>query len=411
MNSIFTSLSFHSLIVIQMETSQIRQTILSILTSRMHGRNSQTSFQSDETIIKIIKTAQKILQSESSLLELHGNFTVVGDIHGNIDDLLRIFERRGYPPTTNYLFLGDYVDRGAHSPEVIILLLCLKILYPTSLYMIRGNHECESVTSVYGFKRDCSRRFGPSMYSDYNIPGIANKVYRKFMKCFMHLPYAAVINDAYFCVHGGISPYLKSLKDISELIKPMISADSELASDMVWSDPLESSKGFQPSDRGTGYFFNDKKLNVFLNENGLKKLIRSHESCMDGVDFPLDNCITIFSNTDYCGMNNRAAVLVIDQDSDESSSSPSVSNSSEEYDDSDDENTIIISESNNYENNCIKVERFDPLTDEDFEKRRVIIPEWMFTDITEKEVIKDDPCPISPQELLDALSGPPINLF
>lgn len=403
-----------------MTNSQIRQTILSILTSRMHGGQTQASFPSDETILEIIKTARKIFKDESSLLELHGNFTIVGDIHGNIDDLLRIFERRGYPPETNYLFLGDYVDRGTHSPEVIILLLCLKILYPTSLYMIRGNHECESVTSVYGFKRDCIRRFGSNIYSNYSISSVGNKVYRKFMKCFMFLSYAAVVNDSYFCVHGGISPYLKSLDDISQLDKPMVSAVSELASDIVWSDPLESSSGFVHSDRGTGYFFNDEKLNAFLSNNNLKMLIRSHESCMDGVDFPLENCITVFSNTDYCGMNNKAAVIIIEQDSDESTSasSPSVSNSSEESDDDDNSShknghlLSISDESYKFDNDSsLRIETFDPLTDEDLERRKVIVPDWIFTEITEQPDIAKSTCTISPQDLLDALSGPPINLF
>lgn len=403
-----------------MKTSQIRQTILSILTSRMHGGQTQASFPSNDTICEIIKTARNIFENESSLLELHGNYTVVGDIHGNIDDLLRIFERRGYPPTTNYLFLGDYVDRGAHSPEVIILLLCLKILYPQSLYMIRGNHECESVTSVYGFKRDCANRFGPNMYSNYcSISSVGNRVYKKFIKCFKCLSYAAVINDSYLCVHGGISPYLKLLEDINELDKPMISAESEIASDIVWSDPLKDCNGFQPSDRGTGYFFNDKKLDIFLNNNGLKKLIRSHESCMEGVDFPLNNCITVFSNTDYCGMNNKAAVIVIDQDSDElaSGSSPSVSNTSEESDDEENyshknEDLPLSNEVYKLENDTsLRIEYFDPLTEEDLEKRRVIIPEWMFTEITDEPIPIKESCVISAQDLLDALSGPPINLF
>lgn len=400
-----------------MTNTQIRQTILTILTSRMHGGQTQAQFPSDETIMAIIETAQKIFSEESSLLELEGNFTIVGDIHGNIDDLLRIFERRGYPPSTNYLFLGDYVDRGTHSPEVIILLFCLKILYPKSLYMIRGNHECESITSVYGFKRDCIRRFGSNInYSSYySVSGSGYKIYREFMNCFKYLSFAAVVNNSYFCVHGGISPYLKTLDDITDLDKPKVSAESVLASDIVWSDPLESCDDFQPSDRGTGNFFNDTVLNSFLKNNNLKKLIRSHESCMEGVDYPLDNCITVFSNTDYCGMNNKAAVIVIDQDSDESTSasSPSVSNSSEESDsdDKNDHSLTITEDSYKFENSCtMKIETFDPLDDDELEKRRVIIPEWVLLESTEQPIIKET-CTISPQELLDALSGPPINLF
>ncbi|OHS99457.1 Serine/threonine-protein phosphatase PP1 [Tritrichomonas foetus] len=329
----------------------------------MHGGHTQTSFPCHSSIIQIIKSAQLVFSKEPSLLELEGNFTVVGDIHGNIDDLLRIFEKRGYPPFTNYLFLGDYVDRGSHSPEVIILLFCLKILYPQNIFLIRGNHECETVTNIYGFRRDCTKRF-------------SQRIYKKFMKCFMHLPFAAVINDSYICLHGGMSPHLESLEDLMDLDKPMISADSEIARDIVWSDPLESADGFTPSDRGTGYFFNNKKLDKFLKANNLKMMIRSHESCMDGYEKPLTNCLTIFSNTDYCGMNNNAAVAIIDQDED-----------------------------------SFRTEIFSPLTCDDLEMRRVIIPEWIFTEMTENSIPMKEPCVVSPQDLLDALSGPPLNLF
>ena len=316
-----------------------------------------------------------------------------------------------------YLFLGDYVDRGPHSQEVIILLLCLKILFPNSLYMIRGNHECESVTTVYGFKRDCNLRFGPNIYSNYLLGNEGNKVYRKFMKCFKYLSYAAIINDSYFCVHGGISPYLECLDDISELYKPMISADSELATDLVWSDPSKSCSGFVPSNRGAGYFFNDKKLNKFLKKNGLKKLIRSHESCMEGVEFPLENCITVFSNTDYCGMYNKMAVVVIEQDSSEleSESSPSASNSSE---DSGSEDIISISDDpqlvggkDRNSSGTLKIEVFNPVPEKEKERRRVLVPEWIFDgEKGDQKLPEKESYSISPQDLLDALSTP-INMI
>lgn len=385
-----------------MKVSEIQQTILSILKARMHGGNTQANFPSESIIIDIIKEAEFLFSQENSLLQLHGNFTVVGDIHGNIDDLLRIFEKRGYPPKTNYLFLGDYVDRGLHSPEVIILLLSLKVLFPTSLYMIRGNHECESVTTVYGFKKDCINRFpsGRSILRE-------NIVYKTFMDCFMYLSYAAVINDRYFCVHGGIGPYLQSLDNIDELEKPMLSSYSDIASDLVWSDPLESCRGFTPSDRGTGFFFNNEKLDEFLSSNGLKTMIRSHESCMTGIDYPLDNCVTVFSNTDYCGMGNQAAVVIIEMESDDSQpSSPS----------EDSVNTnLVLSTQNSFQKEnsfcTLKTEKFDPLPDDELEKRKIFIPEWLFTDIPQpKPVEKKEAMLLSPKELLDALSTP-INLF
>lgn len=366
-----------------MDAAKVKEVILNILRSRMNDRKHHATFQSEKIILEIIKAAKENFKKENSLLRLHGKFVVVGDIHGNIDDLLRIFEKCGYPPESNYLFLGDYVDRGNNSSEVIVLLLCLKVLYPNSIYLIRGNHECQAITSMYGFRNECEQVFN-------------NKVYNKFMKCFMYLSYAAIINDSYFCVHGGISPFLKSLDDIECLEKPKLSSESQIASDLVWSDPNESVKTFQNSPRGSGYFFGDKKLNQFLEQNRLKKLIRSHEACTDGIDYPLENCITIFSNTDYCEMNNDAAVIIIKQDLDDISSSPS--------EDSDEISAFIIS--TDYQQNTnddFEIEYFSPLSAIEIKQRRILIPEWILETETGKDIIQDDLCAIPPHELFDQI--------
>ena len=237
---------------------------------------------------------------------------------------------------------------------------------------------------MYGFKKECEKVFN-------------NEIYNKFTKCFMYLSYAAVINDTYFCVHGGISPFLKSLDDINNIEKPLLSSDSQIASDLVWSDPSESVKGFQNSPRGSGYLFGDKKLNTFLQQNGLKKLIRSHETCIDGVDYPLENCITVFSNSDYCEMNNDAAVIIIKQYSDALSSPSS--------EDSDELSALsIIGDYLNDPN--IQIETFSPLSLVELKLRRILIPEWIFINTTEKCALNDDICSISSHELLAQLDEP-----
>merc|ERR1712060_351281 len=131
--------------------------------------------------------------SQSALLELEAPINIVGDIHGQYWDLLRIFEYGGFPPESNYLFLGDYVDRGKHSLEVMTLLLVYKIKYPENFFMLRGNHECAAITRIYGFYDECKMR--------YNI-----KMWKAFCEVFNRLPFAAVIDDKIFCVHGGLSP-------------------------------------------------------------------------------------------------------------------------------------------------------------------------------------------------------------
>ena len=308
-------------------------TIIAILTARMRRAKASSSLPPFDTISALIKAATAEFDTEPSLLQLEGDCVVVGDIHGNIDDLLRIFERTGYPPETTYLFLGDYVDRGDYSVEVILLLYALKVLFPKHINMIRGNHECESITAVYGFKREC-----------YSF--LSARLYRKLVKSFASLPYAAIVNDRYFCVHGGISPELDSIESISELPKPMISAESDLANDIVWSDPSGDVSGFVESDRGTGYFFDAVVLKKFLKRNGLDTLIRSHEYCDRGVDKPIKRCLTVFGNTDYCGFGNDAAIAVVTEDG-------------------------------NY-----RIETFKQLSAKDLQNRRVIVPEWLIDEMS-----------------------------
>jgi diadenosine tetraphosphatase ApaH/serine/threonine PP2A family protein phosphatase len=247
------------------------------------------------------------LQCDPIVLRLDGDYCVVGDIHGNFDDLLRIFESMGYPPDTSYVFLGDYVDRGRYSIEVLLLLYGLKVLFPGSLYLLRGNHETGSMTSFYGFETECRRRLNRDVYSI-------------FLNTFQYLPLACVVNSATFCVHGGISPNLRTVAQLASMRKPAEFPRNGLVADILWSDPCSKADDFRPGARGIGHMFGPSALATFLSNNGLHVLVRSHEFCMTGYSwvFAADpnasrSCLTIFSCPNYCGQGNVGAVLSIKQ--------------------------------------------------------------------------------------------------
>ena len=120
--------------------------------------------------------------------------TVVGDIHGQFHDLLEMFKMGGYAPDTNYLFLGDYVDRGYYSVETVTLVVALKVRYPDRVTIIRGNHESRQITQVYGFYDECMRKYGHA------------GIWKAFTDLFDYMPLTAVIENQIFCPHGGLSP-------------------------------------------------------------------------------------------------------------------------------------------------------------------------------------------------------------
>ena len=129
--------------------------------------------------------SKEIFINQPILLELEAPIKIVGNIHGQYYDLLRLFEYGGFPPDANYLFLGDYVDRGKQSLETICLLLAYKVKYPENFFLLRGNHECASINRIYGFYDECKRR--------YNI-----KLWKTFTDCFNCLPIAAIIDEKIF---------------------------------------------------------------------------------------------------------------------------------------------------------------------------------------------------------------------
>ncbi|KAI8149828.1 Metallo-dependent phosphatase-like protein [Fennellomyces sp. T-0311] len=251
----------------------------------------------------ICRTAMEIFLSQPTLLELSPPVKIVGDTHGQFTDLIRLFDMGGFPPSSNYLLLGDYVDRGKQSLETMLLLLCYKIKYPETFFLLRGNHECANVTRVYGFYDECKRRLSPKMW-------------RLFIDVFNTMPIAALVASKIFCVHGGLSPSLHNMDEIRQLERPTDVPDYGLLNDLLWSDPSEITADWEDNERGVSYCFGKKVINEFLAKFDLDLVCRAHMVVEDGYEFFNDRTlVTVFSAPNYCGeFDNFGAIMSVNEE-------------------------------------------------------------------------------------------------
>ena len=236
------------------------------------------------------------------LLELEAPIKICGDIHGQFYDLLRLFEFGGYPPDSNYLFLGDYVDRGKQSLETICLLLAYKVKYPENFFMTRGNHECSSINRIYGFYDECKKRF-------------SIKLWKIFTDCFNCLPVAALLDDKIICMHGGLGPDLEKIESIKNILRPTDVPERGLLCDLLWSDPDDTVNGYGVNERGVSVVYNGKIVQKFLNDNDLDLICRAHQVVEEGYEFFADRkLVTVFSAPNYCGeFDNAGAMMSVDE--------------------------------------------------------------------------------------------------
>lgn len=272
-----------------------------------------SKFLTKNDALRLLQLATQVLRREPNVLFLQDPLTVVGDIHGQLYDLNPLFAQGGDPSQRKYLFLGDYVDRGAWSTEVALLLLAMKVAMPNSIFMLRGNHEAREITARYGYREDCLRKYDA-------------EVYEATMLAFDALPLAAVVDQKYFCVHGGLSPKFQTPDEINRVqrFQDIPLADC-LTLDLLWSDPVDSTSGQLQapyvfnSDRGCGTKFGREALNRFLQTNQLKAMVRAHEVFFEGFsahnwnNADLWQVCTIFSAPNYTNhYQNVAAVMRID---------------------------------------------------------------------------------------------------
>jgi len=256
----------------------------------------------EERIRNLCFKSRAVLTNQPILLELEAPIKIVGDIHGQYYDLLRLFEYGGFPPEANYLFLGDYVDRGKQSLETICLLLAYKIKFAENFFILRGNHECASINRIYGFYDECKRR--------YSI-----KLWKTFTDCFNCLPVAALVDEKIFCMHGGLSPELKSFEQIRRFLRPTDVPDTGLLCDLLWSDPEQKITGWGENDRGVSYTFGPDVVTKFLARHDLDLICRAHQVVEDGYEFfAKRQLVTLFSAPNYCGeFDNAGAMMSVDE--------------------------------------------------------------------------------------------------
>lgn len=254
-----------------------------LLDAAYAGKVTKTVSLKNAEIFAICSAAREVFLSQPALLELSSPVKIVGDIHGQYTDLIRMFEMCGFPPNSNYLFLGDYVDRGKQSLETILLLLCYKLKFPENFFLLRGNHECANVTRVYGFYDECKRRC--------NI-----KVWKAFVDTFNTLPIAAIVAQKIFCVHGGLSPSLSHMDDIRQIARPTDVPDYGLLNDLLWSDPADMENDWESNERGVSYCFGKKVIMEFLQRHDFDLVCRAHMVVEDGYEFFTDRVlVTVFS--------------------------------------------------------------------------------------------------------------------
>ena len=246
---------------------------------------------SQETLENLSREASSVLSRDPAVLKLEGNFYIFGDIHGNIRDLIRLLVFTKKPFNGRFIFLGDYVDRGEFSLEVIAVLLAMKIKRPNDVFLLRGNHEFRELCTNYGFRQQIMMTYDKELFES-------------FCSVFQHLPIAGILNNDTLLVHGGISPNL-TIEKIMALSKQgdnfEETEEGMMICDMIWSDPTKDEEiEFSPSPRGYGYLFGRIAFERFLEATGFSRVIRGHQCVKDGVESSFDGKLyTVFSSSNY----------------------------------------------------------------------------------------------------------------
>lgn len=238
---------------------------------------------------------------ESTVQPVASPVTICGDIHGQFYDLLELFRTGGDCPETSYIFMGDFVDRGYNSVETITLLLLLKARFPHRITLLRGNHESRQITQVYGFYDECQRKYGNA------------NPWKYCTELFDWCPLAAIVDGSVLCVHGGLSPELRTIDQMRLIDRRQEIPHEGSFCDLMWSDP-DDIETWAVSPRGAGWLFGSKATSEFNEINGIELICRAHQLVQEGYAYKFDEkLVTVWSAPNYCyRCGNVAAILVLD---------------------------------------------------------------------------------------------------
>ncbi|ODV94966.1 hypothetical protein PACTADRAFT_50803 [Pachysolen tannophilus NRRL Y-2460] len=264
---------------------------------------------SENDMKQLCEMIKELLMEESNIQPVQSPVVVCGDIHGQFHDLLQLFKESGGLPSssgisTNYIFLGDYVDRGYFSLETFTLLMILKVKFPQHITLVRGNHESRQITQVYGFYEECCNKYGSAT------------VWKYCCQVFDFLTLSAIIDGKILCIHGGLSPEIRMLDQIRVLSRAQEVPHEGGFCDLVWSDP-DNVETWAVSPRGAGWLFGSRVAKEFNHINNLQLIARAHQLVMEGYKyhFKEKNVVTVWSAPNYCyRCGNAASVMKVADD-------------------------------------------------------------------------------------------------
>ncbi|KAL0719125.1 hypothetical protein Bca4012_068449 [Brassica carinata] len=291
---------------------------------------------SEEELQLLCEYVKEILIEESNVQPVNSPVTVCGDIHGQFHDLMKLFQTGGHVPGTNYIFMvgnivllflisgiytfdmnanhhdllwdgeysqGDFVDRGYNSLEVFTILLLLKARHPANITLLRGNHESRQLTQVYGFYDECQRKYGNA------------NAWRYCTDVFDYLTLSAIIDGTVLCVHGGLSPDVRTIDQIRLVDRNCEIPHEGPFCDLMWSDP-EDIETWAVSPRGAGWLFGSRVTTEFNHINKLELVCRAHQLVQEGLKYMFQDkgLVTVWSAPNYCyRCGNVASILSFDE--------------------------------------------------------------------------------------------------